>query len=187
MADNNIEVALTEIKEQLDNEKKVAEILANSADEIVKSQTEKFEAFAKNIDGLSEKVDSLVAKLEALNIPSVEDIEKSINAKVESAKEEIDTKVEEIKKSVADQEEKVETIEKSVEANLNEPVQKSVKVLNPVEEVKEVAVEAPVSTDDLINKALAELATVSTVERARELNKAIVQLNSGVNPASIKL
>lgn len=186
MSDNNIEVALTEIKEQLDNEKKVAQILADSADEIVKAQSEKFEAFNKNLDSLTEKVDALVAKLDALSVPSVEEIEKSINDKVEAAKTEIDEKVEEIKKSAAVQEEKVEAIEKSVEATLSEPVKKSVTFVQPVAEEKVEAVAPVVTTDDLINKALAELAEVKSVERARELNKAIVQLNSGVNPAEIK-
>jgi len=186
MADNNIVTALEEIKEQLNNEKKVAQILANSADEIVKAQSEKFEAFSKNLDTLTEKVEGLVAKLDALQVPSVEEIEKSINDKVEAAKSEIDDKVEEIKKSAEAAAEKVETIEKSVDALENEPVQKSVTAIQPVEE-KEV-VEAPkaITTDDLISKALVELESCTDLNRARALNKAIVQLNSGVNPAHVK-
>lgn len=182
----NIEKALETIKEQLDNEKKVAQILADSADEIVKSQSEKFEAFHKSIDTLTEKVEALAAKLDAINVPNVEEIEKSINDKVEAAKAEVDAKVEELEKSALAQAEKVETIEKSVEAIENEPVAKSVRFVEPVEEKVEAPVAEVPTADQLIERALDEMKKSSSPERMAELRSAIVKLNSGFNPANIK-
>lgn len=187
MPTENIEKALETIKEQLDNEKKVAQILADSADEIVKAQTEKFEAFLKNLDSLTEKVDALATKLDAINVPNIEEIEKSINSKVEAAKADVDAKVEELTKAATAQAAKVETIEKSVEAIESEPVSKSVKFVEPAaEEVVAEEVPAAPTADDLINKALGEMQTCSDLERARELQKAIVRLNSGISPDLVK-
>ena len=186
MPTENIEKALETIKEQLDNEKKVAQILADSADEIVKAQTEKFEAFLKNLDTLTDKVDALAAKFDAINVPNIEEIEKSINSKVDAAKADVDAKVEELTKAATAQAEKVETIEKSVEAIENEPIAKSVKFVEPTAEEVVEEVPATITADDLINKALGEMQTCDNLERARELQKAIVKLNSGISPDSVK-
>ena len=185
MSDNNVVEMIEDLKKEIDNEKAVAQILADSADEIVKAQTEKFETLNKSFESLVEKVEALAKRFDEINIPNIEDIEKSINDKVEAAKADVDSKIEELEKSTAA---KVETIEKSVETLENEPVKKSVSYVEPVEaKAEEVKVEAApvVTAGDLISKALNELPKADPV-RAKELSKAISQLNSGVNPANVK-
>lgn len=184
MSDNNVVEMIEDLKTEIANEKAVAQILADSADEIVKAQTEKFETLNKSFESLVEKVEALAKRFDNINIPNLEDIEKSINEKVEAAKADVDSKIEELEKSTTA---KVETIEKSVESLENEPVKKSVTYVEPVE-VSAPAVQeaAPVVTAaDLISKAIAELPKADPV-RAKELSRAISQLNSGVHPANVK-
>jgi hypothetical protein len=183
MSDNNVVEMIEGLKKEIDNEKAVAQILADSADEIVKAQTEKFETLNKSFESLVEKVEALAKRFDEINIPNIEDIEKSINDKVEAAKADVDSKIEELEKSTTA---KVETIEKSVESLENEPVKKSVSYVEPVEaKAEEVKVEAAPTVGDLISKALNELPKADPT-RAKELSKAISQLNSGVNPANVK-
>jgi len=140
---NKVEEILNEIKENLSVENKVSTEIAKSADNLVTVQVEQFEKLSKSVSDLSEKLDSIMSVVNSLNIPTQEQIEKSINDKAE-----------ELAKSV---EEKTEALNKKVEDLENEPVVKSATVVVE-DKVEEEVIETPaLSRQDLINKALAEL------------------------------
>jgi len=167
---NKVEEILNEIKENLEVENKVSETLAKNADQLVEAQVEKFEALNKSVDALSEKLDTIVAAISALNIPTQEDIEKSINEKAE-----------ELSKSVEEKTEAIEELSKKVEELENEPVVKSATVVIEEAVEAEEVVETPAPTrNELINKAMAELSTAD-FERKAQLFKAISRLEAGVD------
>jgi|GEM_PF-5325202 len=177
---NKVEEILNEIKETLQVENKVSEEIAKSADALVNAQLEKFENLSKSVDALTEKIEAISASIAALVIPTSEEIEKSINAKAEELSQTFNEKVETVEKSIDAAKEENETLKKAVETLENEPVQKSATVV--VEEETTIAEEAPVAAptrQELINKAVAELNTASN-DRKAQLFKAISRLEAGV-------
>jgi len=168
---DKVEAILNDIKDSLAVENKVSEEIAKSADAMVASQLEKFEALNKSVEALSEKLDGIINSISALNIPTQEEIEKAIEVKAE-----------EITKSVEAQvEEKTETLAKKVEELENEPVVKSATVVVE-EKVEVVEEEAPKATrQDLITKALAEITETKDTNRKAQLFKAISRLEAGVS------
>jgi len=163
---NKVEEILNEIKENLSVENKVSTEIAKSADNLVTVQVEQFEKLSKSVSDLSEKLDSIMSVVNSLNIPTQEQIEKSINDKAE-----------ELAKSV---EEKTEALNKKVEDLENEPVVKSATVVVE-DKVEEEVIETPaLSRQDLINKALAELPEAD-INRKAQLFKAISRLEAGVS------
>lgn len=165
---NKVEAILTEIKESLEVEKTVSETLAKNADSLVEAQVEKFDALAKSVELLSEKLDNIHSVIEALNIPSKEEIEKAIEVKAEEINKSVDAKTEEI-----------EVLSKKVEELENEPVVKSATVV-VAEDIKEEVVVAPLNRHDMIRKAVAELDTAD-YNRKAQLFKAISRLEAGVD------
>jgi hypothetical protein len=165
---NKVEAILTEIKESLEVEKTVSETLAKNADSLVEAQVEKFDALAKSVELLSEKLDSIHSVIAALNIPSQEEIEKAIELKAEEINKSVDAKTEEI-----------EELSKKVEELENEPVVKSATVV-VAEEITEEVVATPLNRQDMIRKAVAELNTAD-YNRKAQLFKAISRLEAGVD------
>jgi len=165
---NKVEAILTEIKESLEVEKTVSETLAKNADSLVEAQVEKFDALAKSVELLSEKLDNIHSVIAALNIPSQEEIEKAIEVKAE-----------EINKSVEEKTEEIEELSKKVEELENEPVVKSATVV-VAEDITEEVVATPLNRQDMIRKAVAELNTAD-YNRKAQLFKAISRLEAGVD------
>jgi hypothetical protein len=166
-----LEQIIGEVKNQLDLEKKTADIIAEKADALVKSNLEQIEVLHKSISSLTEKVDQLSSQLNALTIPSITDIEKSISAKLEDNNKAIDAKVEEIQKAV-------DTI-------ADEPIRKSVVAIE--EPVQVVVAEKTETIGDLFNQLTEEMKkSVGNHNRMAELRKAVIQLESGVHPQQIK-
>ena len=165
-----LEEMIGEVKSQLDLEKKTAEIVAEKADALVKSNFEQIESLHKSISSLTEKVEQLSAKLDALNVPNLADIEKSITAKLEDNNKQFDAKVEEI--------------QKTVEKVTDEPIRKSAVAIE--EPVKTVAVEKTETIGDLFSQLHEEMKKASNNSRQSELRKAVIQLESGVHPSIIK-
>ena len=166
---NKVEEILASIKETLDTDAKVSEEIAKNADGLINAQVEKFEVLHKTVEALSSKLDSIVEKIEALTIPTQEDIEKSIEAKAEELAKSMDEKTEELTK-------KVEELE-------NEPLQKSATVVYEDEApvvTEEVAPAAP-TRSELITKALEEIQTTNDYNRKTQLFKAISRLEAGVS------
>lgn len=164
-----LEEMIGEVKSQMDLEKKTAEIVAEKADALVKSNLDQIEILHKSIEALTAKVDQLNVKLEALQVPSIEEIEKSITSKLEINAKEVDTKVEEI--------------QKTVEKLADEPIRKSVVTIEePVVKVEVVAEPKKETVQDLINLAMDEIKKGASEQRGHELRRAIIALDSGVNP-----
>jgi archaellum component FlaC len=181
-----LEKMISDIQIQLDTEKKTAEIIAETADTAIKSHDAKFDAIEKGLSALLEKIENLASKVEAIKINEiVENVEKSINEKLDAAKAQLDIKVEDLAKSAQSQKEELETLQKTVEVMADEPVIKSITV-TAVEPVAEVKTEEKPTIDMLIKKASEELKTCTNNQRSNELFKAIVSLESGIIP-KIKL
>ncbi len=168
---DKVEAILNDIKDSLAVENKVSEEIAKSADAMVASQLEKFEALNKSVETLSEKLDGILNSIAALNIPTQEEIEKAVEAKAEEITKNVEASVEE----------KTEELAKKVENLENEPVVKSATVV--VEDAVEVVEEeAPKATrQDLITKALAEITNTQDTNRKAQLFKAISRLEAGVS------
>lgn len=166
---NKVELILEEIKESLEVEKNVSETLAKNADSLVEAQVEKFDALAKSVADLSEKLDNIHSAIALLNIPTQEEIEKSINDKAE-----------EISKSVDEKNEHIEELSKKIEVLENEPVVKSATVIMESENVEEVVETLPNTRSELIKNAMAELQTADNTRKA-QLFKAITRLEAGVD------
>lgn len=166
---NKVEAILTEIKESLEVEKTVSETLAKNADSLVEAQVEKFDALAKSVELLSEKLDNIHSVIEALNIPSKEEIEKAIEVKAEEINKSVDAKTEEI-----------EELSKKVEELENEPVVKSATVVVAEDVKEEEVVVASLNRREMIQKAVAELNTAD-YNRKAQLFKAISRLEAGVD------
>lgn len=184
-----VENLLNEIKEQLDTDTKVSEVVAKSADKLIEAQVEKFDTLSKAVDEMAAKLATLTEKLDNLSIPTQEDIEKHIEDKANELAKSFDEKVEAIEKSVETTKVENEELVKKVTELENEPVVKSAVEVeeNPSNIVVERE-EAPVveSRGDLINKALNELPTATPVRKSA-LFKAISQLEAGVPLQEIKL
>lgn len=175
---NNVEAILTEIRETLQVEKNVSEEIAKSADGLINAQMEKFESLAKSVDTLSAKLDAITAAIEALVIPTKEEIDTAIEAKAEEISKNIS-------EASAQNEEVLETLTKKVEDLENEPVIKSATVIVEEKVETEEVVETPAPTrQELINKAMAELPTADH-DRKAQLFKAISRLEAGVELAKI--
>ena len=164
-----LEEMIGEVKSQLDLEKKTAEIVAEKADALVKSNLDQIEVLHKSIEALTQKVDQLTVKLDALQVPSIEEIEKSISTKLENNAKDVENKVEEI--------------QKTVEKLADEPIRKSAVVIEEPVVKQEIAAEPKKETvQDLIALALDELKKGTSEVRGHELRKAIIAIDSGVNP-----
>jgi hypothetical protein len=183
---DKLEKMIADIQTQLDTEKKTAEIIAENADTLVKSHDEKFDAIEKSLSALLEKIELLSSKIEGIQINEIiNNVEKSINEKLDAAKIELDDKVQSLAKSAQTQKEEIETLQKTVDIIADEPVRKSVvSVIEPVVEVKE---EAKLTFGDLIEKASTELKKSTNPARQQELFKAICSLESGIIPQNFKI
>lgn len=168
---DKVEAILNDIKDSLAVENKVSEEIAKSADAMVASQLEKFEALNKSVEALSEKLDGILNAVASLNIPTQEEIEKAVEAKAEEISKNVEASVDA----------KTEELAKKVESLENEPVVKSATVV--VEEKAEEAVEAApaLTRDELINKALSEISSTQDTNRKAQLFKAISRLEAGVS------
>ena len=184
---DKVEALLKDIKEQLDTEASASEVIAKSADSLVAAQVEKFDLLSKAVDEISGKLATLTSAIEALNIPTKEELDAHIEAKAEEVAKSLNEKVENIEKSVEETTAKNEELKKTVEALENEPVVKSIvaEVDEPAVKVEEVKEVLP-TRGDLINKALDEIKTASP-QRAGELFKAISLLEAGASLDTIKL
>ena len=181
-----LEKMIADIQVQLETEKKTAEIIAENADNVVKSHETKFDAIEKSLNVLLEKIELLSSKVDGLNLNEIiNDVEKSISEKVDAAKSQLDEKVEDLAKSTQAQKEELVTLQKAVEVIADEPVVKSV-LATAIEPVAENKTEDKETIDQLIKKASEELKNCNNNTRSQELFKAICSLESGIIP-NIKL
>lgn len=178
---DQLEAVINDIKSQMDLEKKTADIIAEKADALVKSNLDQIEVLHKSISSLTEKVQELTNKIDALNVPKLEEIEKSVQSKLEQTTLAFDAKVEEISKSTNA---KVEDLQKTVDIIADEPVRKS--VVSIEEPVVEKTIEREETIGDLFEQLHAELKKSTTTHRMNELRSAIIKLESGCSPQQIK-
>ena len=176
-----LEKMIADIQTQMETEKKTAEIIAENADTVIKSHDGKFDAIEKSLNALLEKIELLSSKVEGINLTEIiNNVEKSINEKVDLAKSQLDQKVEDLAKSTQSQKEELQNLQKTVETIADEPIVKS--VVNAIEPNTEVKTEEKPTIDMLIKKASAELKTCTNNQRSNELFKAICSLESGIIP-----
>lgn len=183
---DKVEALLKDIKEQLDNEASASEVIAKSADTLVAAQVEKFDLLSKAVDEISEKLATLTKAIEAISIPSKEELDAHIEEKATEIAKSLNEKVESIEKSVEAEKAEKEVLAKKIEDMENEPVVKSAAEIDEplVKTVEEPVKE--VTRGDLINKALDEIKTAAP-HRAQELFKAISLLEAGASLDTIKL
>jgi hypothetical protein len=186
---DKVETLLQEIKEQIDTETKTSEIIAKSADSMVAAQIEKFDSLSKAVDEISSKLANLVEAFSAISIPTKEDLDSHIEEKASEIAKSLNEKVEEIEKTVEANTEEKEILKKQIEVLENEPVVKSASVEIDEPETFAKTVEEVVNTpsrQEVIEKALSEIVT-AVPKRQRQLFRAISQLEAGASLDSIKL
>lgn len=184
---DKVEALLKDIKEQLDNEATASEVIAKSADTLVAAQVEKFDTLSKAVDEISEKLAMVVKAIEAINVPTKEEIDTQIEEKAQEIAKSFDEKVETIEKTVEADRAENEELKKKVEELESEPVVKATSAIVDEPVVKSAEVKASVPTrGELIEKALNEIKTADR-NRASELFKAISLLEAGASLDNINI
>lgn len=184
---DKVEALLKDIKEQLDNEATASEVIAKSADTLVAAQVEKFDALSKAVDEISDKLAMVVKAIEAINVPSKEEIDTQIEEKAQEIAKSLDEKVDTIEKTVEAEKAENDELKKKVEELENEPVVKAttVEIDEPIVKTAEVKEELQ-TRGELIEKALTEIKTADR-RRASELFKAISLLEAGASLDNINI
>lgn len=185
---DKVEALLKDIKEQLDNEATASEVIAKSADALVAAQVEKFDLLSKAVDEVSEKLATIVKAIEAINVPSKEEIETHIEEKAQEIAKNLDEKVESIEKTVEAEKVENEELKKKVEELEAEPVVKATSAVvdEPVIAKSEEVMNPAQARSEFIEKALTEIKTADR-RRAQELFKAINLLEAGASLDNINI